>query len=202
MHSIQVLQNHGHTQAAHVFSPADATEARCRKEETASLSLLHGDTCRGIGTTGSGGDPKLPFWRAPHPGPCTWAEEGGRPGAWGLSGQTGRDVLAKLRGWRRPGPACRGREGELQLVKTGMKERDSSVPPPDSSPEKSSSYAPAQGLLSAQAPCWALRFKFSLCSACELTSPQKGAPVPWNFPPGPCRSGLTSSQPPGSSQGP
>lgn len=84
----------------------------------------------------------------PPPAPCTWAEEGGRPGACGLSGQTGRDVLAKPRGWRRPRPAYGGREGEQQLVKTGMKERDSgpaaaSVPPPDSSPAKSSSYAPA-----------------------------------------------------------
>lgn len=94
------------------------------------------------------GTRNCPFGEPPPPAPCTWAEEGGRPGACGLSGQTGRGVLAKPRGWRRPRPAYGGREGEQQLVKTGMKERDSgpaaaSVPPPDSSPAKSSSYAPA-----------------------------------------------------------
>lgn len=204
-HSVQVLQNHRDTRGCSFLQPCGGYRSWCRKEETASLPLHHGeggDTCHGIRITGSRGDLKLPFGPA-----CTWAVEGGRPGARGLPGQTGREGLAKQRACRRQGPAYRRREGKMKLVTTGMKERGpgsaaACVPPPDSSPSKV--FLPPAHLGPAVQPSSLLGTEVqvhSLHGACEHASPRKGTPVPWDFPPGPSPSGLTSSQPPVTSKG-
>lgn len=116
---------------------------------------------------------------------CMWAVEGARLGARRLSGQKGREGLAK----QGPigCPAYRKREGKLKLVGTGMRERGpgspaACVPAPDASPGEV--FLPPAHLGPAVRPRSLLGTEVqghTLHRACELTSPRKVHQCPGAF---------------------